>query len=113
MITNCDSHLAVACVALALGAGCGRPARAPSPAAAPSITCQGGYAVAVTNNTRSDVDIVQFTGGRWDYVTSVTAHTTQEVPLQNGNPLQWRWPPQPAQYDPNLSIDVTLHMHCT
>ena len=113
MITNLHSRLGMACLALALGAGCGRPARAPAPAAAPSLTCDHGYAVAVANNTIRDVDIMQFTAGRWEYVASVTARTSREVPLPSGNRVQWRWFPEVRQYDPNLSNDVTLHLHCT
>jgi len=113
MITNRHSALNIALVALALGTACGRPARAPSPTAASSLNCERGYAVSVANNTQRDVDIVQFTLGHWEYVASVTARTTREVPLSNGARVEWRSPPQPQQYDPNLSVDVTLHMHCT
>jgi hypothetical protein len=59
------------------------------------------------------VDIWQFTSGQWEYVASVAARTTSELPLSGGGPLQWRWPPERVRYDPNLSIDFTLHMHCT
>jgi hypothetical protein len=114
MNTNRHSALGIACVALALGTGCGRPARAPSPTAASSLYCDNGYSVSVANNTQRDVDIVQFTAsGQWEYVASVTATTTREVPLSNGSRVEWRSPPQPQRYDPNLSLEVTLHMHCT
>ena len=111
-----NSHSAVcllAGVALALGTGCVRSPQPPSPAGASGLQCAGGYAVTVANNTAIDVDIWQFTSGQWAYVASVSAHTTSELPLSGGGPVQWRWPPKPPRYDPNLSVDFTLHMHCS
>jgi hypothetical protein len=112
MTTHCHVRQGMVLVSSLFGVGCGRPAGAPSPTAAPGLTCDHGYAVAVLNNTHSDVDIVQFTAGHWTYVTTVTARTTREVPLPSGDRVEWRWLPSVPQYDPDVSIEVTLHMHC-
>jgi hypothetical protein len=114
MITSRYAALGLASIVLTLGTGCARPSHSPSPspAAAAPLQCERGYAATVANNTPREVDIVQFTSGQWAYLASVAARTTRELPLANNGRVEWRWPPQPQQYDPNLSVDVTVHMHC-
>jgi hypothetical protein len=99
--------------ALSVSAACGRPSQAPATAPESSLRCDQGYAVSVVNNTAREVDVWQSTPSGWNNVGSVPARMTSELPLATGNPVQWRFPPEPTRYDPNLSIDVTLHVHCT
>ena len=99
-------------VAAAVGTACVRPARPPAPTAASGLQCDHGYAVTVRNNTRLEVEIWQSTSTGWVYVDDVLPYSTSELPLQGSGTVQWRWLPQPPRYDPNLSTDVTLHVHC-
>jgi len=100
-------------VALAAATACVRPSSAPAATAAPSLQCDRGYAVTVANNTTVEVDIWQSRDSEWVYVGSVPARTTSELALEGGGTVEWRWPPKPVQYDPNLSSEVTLRVHCT
>lgn len=97
---------------LLVGVACGKPSVAPSPKSETGLRCDQGYGVSVSNNTHRDVDIVQFTGGRWQYVITVTARSSREVPVPTGDKVEWRWQPGVPEYDPVVSVEVTVHMHC-
>jgi len=113
MISNGHPALSLVAVgALSLAAACARPPQPPVPSGAPGFQCPTGYAVMVTNNTARPVDIWESVRGEWVYLATVSARATNDLPLTGDGPVKWLWPPEPPRYDPNLSMDFTLHLHC-